>query len=82
MMSKIKLLLFNHCDADYLYVFHSFPFFLPLAFSSLVVIMLFSIRMENSVDPVQLTSQYPQKPVDLDLQCFPKRINQNSAGHR
>ena len=35
---------------------------------------VFSIRVENSVDP-------DQKPADLELHCFQKRINRGSAGH-
>ena len=33
--------------------------------------------MKNSVAPDQLASE---KPADLDLQCFQKRINPGSAG--
>ena len=42
---------------------------------------VFSIRVENSVDPDQMAFRWLcQKPSDLDLQCFQKRINPGSAG--
>ena len=45
---------------------------------------VFSVRVENSVDPDQLASSVT-KPADLDLHCFqkninPKNINPGSAG--
>ena len=53
-----------------------YPFFNLQNFSCKHVI---SIRVEHSVDRIQIRWLH-QKPSDLDLQCFQKRINLGSAG--
>ena len=54
---KSKLTL-NFCHDEYLYVLHSSPFFFILLTCSIPVvsIIIFSIRVENAVDPDQMAS--------------------------
>ena len=50
--------------AEHFYVLHSSPYFMLLTICKRV----FSIRVENSVDPGQMASS----EADLDLQCLQK----------
>ena len=64
----------NPCHAKYFCVLHSSQIFILLTYSIEVVSMYFPIRVENSVGPDQMS------PDNLDLECFSKRINFDSAG--
>ena len=57
--------------AGYFYVLNSSPIFLKIKSNYSSYMLVFTSRMENSVDPDQLASQ---KPADLDLHCFQDRI--------
>ena len=60
---------------------NSFMYFTsPKFFHPVRLQHFFSIRVEHTL--WSLIRRFRQKPADLDLQCFQKRINPGSAGQR
>ena len=61
-----SLMWINPCHDEYFYVLHSSPIFYPVNMQLSSFKYIFTIRVENSVDPLT-------KPSDLDLQCYQKK---------